>query len=339
MATKPTIADTVPVWPSNAIFTAGPSIGQPTSIDPTPYAANGHIEGVSNPTDCRVQNGWQLRAGKWCNWVESGSFTGAADSHIVETAATGKTKLQALDILGTTPVSGPALHVKFGSLGSEVALFEHGDTNAAVVSVGGPTADQYGVWAQTVSKPAFRATSVGFQPIELGVQFLTLPATPGPDSGAMWFPREGSVTNFRVANGNRTHVVSYVNQFVRIISVDAATTVLSAVTPSYQSLIGATALPASNGVIAGMNLIATITFNCTTNGNPSQELTVRLSNLGTPIFSTLVHMDTNIEDVKVIKQFFVVLPGTQSFELFINKSNGGGSISISNLIMEIQTLG
>jgi hypothetical protein len=130
-----------------------------------------------------------------------------------------------------------------------------------------------------------------------------------------------------------------VNQFVRIISVDAATTVLSAVTPSYQSLIGATALPASNGVIAGMNLIATITFNCTTNGNPSQELTVRLSNLGTPIFSTLVHMDTNIEDVKVIKQFFVVLPGTQSFELFINKSNGGGSISISNLIMEIQTLG
>lgn len=136
MATKPT--DTVPTWASNTNWSAGPSAGSANKIDPTAASPNGHIEGVSNPTDARVQNGWQNRVSKWAQWLESGSSAGAADAHVVETDAGGATAVRQLDVLGNGALSGASLDVTRGASLTPAAKFT--DPTFSVTDIGGPSA-------------------------------------------------------------------------------------------------------------------------------------------------------------------------------------------------------
>lgn len=125
MATKPT--DTVPIWASNANWSTGPSAGSPTKIDTTPYAPDGHIEGVATPSRADVMNGFQNPVSKWCQWVEAGSSAGAADAHIVETDSAGKTTVKALAVTG--PASGNTVTVtKVAASTDAVAISGTGGT-------------------------------------------------------------------------------------------------------------------------------------------------------------------------------------------------------------------
>jgi len=340
MATKPTGADTVPDWPSLANFTVGPSTGQPTFIDPTPFAANGHIEGVSSPTDCRVQNGWQKRVGKWARWVESGSSTGAADAHVVETDADGKTRLQALDIDGTTPVAGPALSVTGGSSGSEVGYFarDAGDVNEAVVSIAGPSAEPWGVYSRTVLWPAFRGSTTGAAPLQIGVQLGGIP-DPGQNSGAIWFYRDSAVMDtiaLRAKVGNRTWVMSMINQHVRLSPVHAGPTAITPVS-TWVPIFNGIAFPSNNEVIDAITLEVTITLMVDTLGGGAANLELRVSNLGAVKFTAPIHVEGNIQDSKVVRRQLLGVAGPQDIDLDIQKTTAG-VVSVSNVIMTVETM-
>lgn len=337
MATKPTGADTVPLWASNANWSAGPSIGLANKWDPSPFAANGHIEGVTNPTDSRTQNGWQNRVSKWSIWVELGSSAGAADAHIVETSSLGKTVLQALDIIGSTPVAGPALSVTQGSSGSPTGYFARNssDPAEAVVSIGGSSASPLGVDVQTAVVPAFRALTSGGAPLHLGVQFATIPL-PGTNTGAIWFPREGDVTALRAAAGNRTWVQSLINQHVRMAPIEAGPVAITPIS-TFVSIFAASALPSTNAVISAMTLEVTITMTVDTFGGGAADLQVRLKNLGVVKFTAPVHVEANIQDSKVVRRALIVVAGVQSIDLDIAKSTAG-VVSVSDVIMTVETM-
>lgn len=98
MATKPT---TLPrQWATLANYDSGPFIGQPMKVDPgVGIAASGHRPGAAFPTPAEYENYQQNKVtALWIPWVNAGSFTGAADAHIVETAATGRSTLVGLTL-------------------------------------------------------------------------------------------------------------------------------------------------------------------------------------------------------------------------------------------------
>lgn len=121
MATKPVA--TVPIWASAATWSAGPDIGDATKQDSTAVAVQGHIAGATNPTMAFHQNDWQNKVSNVCAWVEAGSSAGAADTHIIETDADGKTSVRKLDVLGNSGVGGATLQVTRGASGFEAASF------------------------------------------------------------------------------------------------------------------------------------------------------------------------------------------------------------------------
>ena len=336
MATKP--LTTVPDWASNATWSAGPSAGDPNKWDSTPFALNGHIEGVSNPTDARTQNDWQSKVSKLCTWVEGGSAAGAADKHIVETNTLGKTVLQALDIIGTTPVAGPALSVLQGHPGSPSGYFARNssDPAEAVVSIAGPTASPYGVSVTSTSKPGFIAATINDAPLYLGVQFATIP-TPLANSGAIWFPRERSnTTALRAAVGNRTWIQSLTNQHVRLAPRVVGPIAITPVS-TFVSIFAAEILPSTNEVISAMSLEVTITMMVDTLGGGAADLQVRLKNLGVVQFTAPVRVEANLQDSKVVRRLVIVSPGAQSFDLDISKSSAG-VVSVSEVITTIETM-
>jgi hypothetical protein len=98
MATKPV---TIPqIWATNALYTTGPFIGQPSKVVPAgAVAAEGHRPGALFPTPAEYENEQQNRITDWIvTWVYLGSSTGAADAHIVETDSTGRSRLVGLDL-------------------------------------------------------------------------------------------------------------------------------------------------------------------------------------------------------------------------------------------------
>ena len=98
MATKPL---TLPrPWATLANYDTGPFIGQPMKVNPgVGIAASGHRPGAAFPTPAEYENFQQNQiTAVWIPWVNAGSFTGAADAHLVETAATGRSQLQGLTL-------------------------------------------------------------------------------------------------------------------------------------------------------------------------------------------------------------------------------------------------
>lgn len=98
MATKP---GTVPaIWSPSANYTTGPFIGQPTKVLPGgAVAVDGHRPGAADPTPAEYQNYQQHWSTQWIvNWLSQGLATPAANTHIVETDANGRTEIVGLDI-------------------------------------------------------------------------------------------------------------------------------------------------------------------------------------------------------------------------------------------------
>lgn len=217
MATKPT--DTVPDWPSNAVYVAGPSAGLATTVDPTPFAGDGHIEGVTNPTGAQVQNGWQKRAGNWCRWVEDGSFAGAADAHIVETDDDGATTVRKLQVLGNPGVGGLSLSVTRGAAATEAAGFI--TTGVSNVLVGG---DGYAMqMTSNVGGVAVGVTGNNI-PLTLFPQ-ATRPTTFVGNDGGLYFETvpitgDDGVALRAITNGKRMSVPLYRDQHVHAFEYD-----------------------------------------------------------------------------------------------------------------------
>jgi hypothetical protein len=99
VATKP--LTTPEIWASNAVYTTGPFIGQPGKVvPPGATAAEGHRPGANFPTPAEYENSQQNEITTWItDWLALGSSTGAANAHVVETNAAGRTQLQGLTIL------------------------------------------------------------------------------------------------------------------------------------------------------------------------------------------------------------------------------------------------
>lgn len=98
MATKPT---TLPrAWADLALYDTGPFIGSVMKVDPgIGIAASGHRPGAAFPTPAEYENYQQYHVtAKWIPWVNAGSFAGAADAHLLETDATGRTQAQGMTL-------------------------------------------------------------------------------------------------------------------------------------------------------------------------------------------------------------------------------------------------
>jgi len=93
MATKP--GTTPRKWATDAVYSSGPFIGDPTKADPgAGIAAEGHRPGSLFPTAAEHENYQQNQQSTWIvDWLALGSSAGAADAHLVETASTGRTSL------------------------------------------------------------------------------------------------------------------------------------------------------------------------------------------------------------------------------------------------------
>lgn len=98
MATKPLI--TPRIWCSAGVYTTGPFIGDISRVDPgAGIAAEGYRPGANFPTAAEHANYEAFHETTWItSWVALGSFTGAADAHLVETNAAGRSQLQGLTL-------------------------------------------------------------------------------------------------------------------------------------------------------------------------------------------------------------------------------------------------
>lgn len=90
------------LWASNPLYTTGPFVGSASKVvPPAATAAEGHRPGALFPTAAEHENSQQNRITALARWVFLGSFAGAADAHLVETDATGRTTLHGATINDT----------------------------------------------------------------------------------------------------------------------------------------------------------------------------------------------------------------------------------------------
>lgn len=341
MAVKPT--DTVPDWPSNATFTAGPSIGQPTTIDPTPFAGNGHIEGLSNPTDCRVQNGWQKRAGAWCRWVEAGSSAGAADAHIVETTALGETSVRSLNILGSGGISGPALEVTRNSTPYEAASIT--TPGVSTVLIGG---DNYAMQISSSGGGLTIGATGDTIPLTLFPQ-TTRPSTFTGNDGGIYLEKvvqagDDAFAMRVIANNQRLAIPIYRDQYVHAYQDDAGTpTVFNGDISSSTSILQAPMdFYSSIGPLdANIAMMYDITFEASIASAPA-DFRIEFQNNGSTIRAFNVHLpSTTVQQIHLRGSYLTGASSlnANSFDVRASKYVGGGSnITIANAIATIETV-
>lgn len=103
MATKPTVPFT---WSTDANFSSGAASGNPTKVDPAGWPTNlqGFVPGVAIVAE--FVNKLFNNLGLWTGWLNSGSSTGAADAHIVETNGAGITTLTGATVTSQFQASG-----------------------------------------------------------------------------------------------------------------------------------------------------------------------------------------------------------------------------------------
>lgn len=336
MATKPSTA--LPPWATNVNYTIGPKTGQPTRGHVPGLMPNGMVPGKNYPMGAEEVNYYLGLNSEWGAWLADGSSSGPSSAHIVETDSLGKTVLQALDIIGSTPVAGPALSVTQGSSGSPVAYFARNssDPGEAIVSIGGPTAAPRGIQVQSANFEGISIATSGAAPIHLGVQFATI-TTPGANTGAIWFPREGTVTSMRAAAGGRTWIQRSINQHVRIAAWDDSGIAVPA-SPTYASIHAGLSFPSTDEVISAMTVEVAITFEVNTAGAGAADLLVRLKNLGTTIFTRDAHVEGNVRDTRTIRHRVILgTAGAQSFDVDITRTTAG-ACSVTNIMTTIETM-
>lgn len=109
-------------WATDAVYTTGPFIGQPQKVvPPSAFAAEGHRPGTAFPTPAEYENSQQHNLTGLARWVFAGSSAGAADAHVLETNAAGRTAATGLTINdavdeNAVTISSAATALNFGLL-------------------------------------------------------------------------------------------------------------------------------------------------------------------------------------------------------------------------------
>lgn len=83
--------DSLPEFASDADYSVGPKVGQPTKSSDfgAALSAEGHVPGKDFPTTANEFNAWLNLSSLYGKWVEDGTFLKQADAHIVETNSSG----------------------------------------------------------------------------------------------------------------------------------------------------------------------------------------------------------------------------------------------------------
>lgn len=340
MAIKPT--ETVPVWASNTNWSAGPSAGLANKIDPTAASPNGHIEGVSNPTDSRVQNGWQNRVSKWSVWVESGSSTGAADAHIVETNANGEASVTALNVLGGAGIAGPSLQVTRGAGGTEaVSVSTPGVSN---ILFGG---DSFGV-QMTVEGDgvAIGVTGSDRVPLTLYPQY-TRPTTFTNQDGSIGFESVSiggadPTQMYAIVNNAKRGVPLYNQQWVYQLGDTPGTATFNGEVGAATTIISAFDFDQAKAPLdAAVSMLYEITFEASSTGG--LDFWVRIRNNGTAIRDFYIDGGgtATIKQVSLRGIYLAALATTgNSFDVVgfkLTGQGGGNSITVDHMLVTIHT--
>ena len=98
MATKPGVVPSI--WAPGATYTTGPFIGLSNKVPVAGAVANdGHRPGAADPTPAEYVNDQQNKITTWIfDWLSQGLATAAANTHIVETNADGRTEIVGIDV-------------------------------------------------------------------------------------------------------------------------------------------------------------------------------------------------------------------------------------------------
>ncbi len=83
-------------WATDANFSSGPAVGNPTKVNPPGWTAvvQGLVPG--NAVVAEHLNQVLNLIGDYTDWVQDGATTGALDAHIVETDVIGNTNVRAI---------------------------------------------------------------------------------------------------------------------------------------------------------------------------------------------------------------------------------------------------
>jgi hypothetical protein len=299
---------------------------------------------VSNPTDARVQNGWQKRAGAWCRWVESGSFAGEADAHIIECDATGKTSVAKLDVLGNPSSGGPSLNVTRGSPGSYAAVLTTTGVSSVVFGGDGTAAQITGT---NVPGLAIGVTGDNI-PLFLFPQ-ATRPTTFTGNDGGMYIEKiaiSGDKPHAVrvVANNTRLSIPTYRDQHVHAFEYDNGTDTVFNGGPGADVSILQGPMLFYQGVApldANIPMIYDITFEATVTGFVATPIQVHFKNNGTIIRTFNVQID-NAASFRAVSLRGIYPTGSlvgagNSFDVTANKVVGGGAnVTIHNAITTIR---
>jgi len=127
---------TVPTWATDANFTSGPASGYPTKTTPpgAPNVAQGNVPGEGA---AGTFINWILNIiCDWIGWLNAGSSAGAADAHLVETDASGNTKVREIRALNS---GGGYIEVS-GTTGMQ---YRQGSVPDANTNIEGASADSH----------------------------------------------------------------------------------------------------------------------------------------------------------------------------------------------------
>lgn len=150
MATKPATTFT---HATDANFTGGPAIGNPTKIIP-PTPAQGLVPGTGGASEFI---NWLFNViGQWLGWLNSGSSAAGEDAHIVETDSTGQTNVAGVVAGGTAAAYRPIVATEnSGAAGATIDATNNSNGFAVLGTVNGSGAAIRGV--STGAGPALEA--------------------------------------------------------------------------------------------------------------------------------------------------------------------------------------
>lgn len=342
MATKP--ATPVTQWATDANYSIGPDAGNPTKVDCSIVAPQGHIPGLANPSTSQHQNKWQNEVATLCSWVEAGSSLGAADAHIVETDANGFTSVAALTIHGNS------------SLASSLDITRQGSTNQAIIvnagagngttTIGGNGIAQVSVSADT-GRGAFFATTSGNAVPYQASPLLAEPIVTSAHNGGFGFRYDNSLgapeptRMYAVTGGARRYIPLYAAEFNKIEASADGPFDFNVDLASRITVIGPVDFDQWQAPITGGNdYLYGISFEYSS-ASSTADMWVALYNNGTLVrrhFMSL-HGEVTIQQGHVRGRIIsaAALLGN-AFTVEMYKAVGGGTdVHVENVILTIET--
>lgn len=188
MATKPS-GDVTFTWATDVNFSSGPAVGNPTKVDPAGWTvvAQGAVPG--NGIVAEFTNKVRNVLGQWTGWLDSGSFAGGVDAHLVETDVDGRAELEhaivAESLLPLTALNFIETQVlRVEPLAEHINDSNYSPTLRKWFSCGGAgaVAAAYvgAAWQDMVAVPVTAGPSAPFQCIQATTTgFLLAPTTTG----------------------------------------------------------------------------------------------------------------------------------------------------------------